>query len=694
MAKQKLNTIIAVHAPVQITAAEGDAKGPGKFEVTAYNGGALEVGGWDRPVVIDIDGMDFHKNVIANLGHDSEQFVGHVTDKAKVDHKINLGGVFSAETAARDTIVKSAANGFPFEASVEVTPKRGGVESIDAGKSVKVNGQSFDGPVYVARKSTLTGFGFVLRGADPETVVSIAANAASKEHEMRKEVKAWFAKMCPSVDIEALSDEEVASIEANYDGQNGNKPIKATVGNSPFEAQKLEAKRREEIQAISNKLIERKQAANNGYISEADITAIEKLQDHAIESEMSPVEYKAELQEAVLPFGVTIRSPKGEGEVNAAVVEAAICVHGRLGDAEKQYSDKVLQAAHNRFRHSIGLGEILMLAAQAGGYSARPGERVTDGNLRSVLQAVFSPIRGQGWSTFSLPVTLGNVANKFIREGWNFVEQEWREISTIRSVSDFKEITTVSLFDGLMYESLSPNGEIKHGSVGETTYGNKVDTYARMFAVDRRDIINDDLGALTQIPRKLGRGAGLKLNDVFWTEFLDPSVANFWHSSHANINEGVADMTIGGLEATELIFMQLIGPDGNLLGSIPRILLVPPGSKSAALTLMSSERLIDGTSTAKQGDANIWKGRFKVVCSQYLGISTYTGYDANAYYMLADPNDISGIEVAALNGRVEPQVDTADADFNTLGIQMRGYCDVGVRVQEPLCGVRADGGSS
>ena len=62
--------------------------------------------------------------------------------------------------------------------------------------------------------------------------------------------------------------------------------------------------------------------------------------------------------------------------------------------------------------------------------------------------------------------------------------------------------------------------------------------------------------------------------------------------------------------------------------------------------------------------------------------------------MLGDKNDLPFIEIAALNGRVEPVVETADAAFNVLGVQMRGYSDVGVSKQEYRCGVRADGGSS
>ena len=71
------------------------------------------------------------------------------------------------------------------------------------------------------------------------------------------------------------------------------------------------------------------------------------------------------------------------------------------------------------------------------------------------------------------------------------------------------------------YELVALGGEISSGTLGEEKYTNKADTYGLMLAIDRRDFINDDLGAITTVPRKLGRGSGLKINDVFSTKFLN-----------------------------------------------------------------------------------------------------------------------------------------------------------------------------
>jgi hypothetical protein len=154
-------------------------------------------------------------------------------------------------------------------------------------------------------------------------------------------------------------------------------------------------------------------------------------------------------------------------------------------------------------------------------------------------------------------------------------------------------------------------------------------------------------------------------------------------------------MTIGGLEATETIFMNQTDPDGKPLGIMPKIILVPTALKAKANALCTSQGsvLITGAS-ATIPNANVFQGRFRVESSPYISNSSYTGYTSQAWWMLADPNECPVIEIAALNGKVEPTVETADAAFNVLGIQMRGYSDIGVNEQEKRGGVHADGNAS
>jgi hypothetical protein len=678
------NTIIAIDASVTIdAAADGEEKkGPRSFTSTFYTGGPLNVNGYDLPVVVDLAGLKNGKVLVANLDHDASKRVGNF-QVANDGRQLVANGVANAATSARDEVVNSAADGYQWQASLEVAPQK--IEQIAKGKTVEVNGQQIIGPAYVTREGTLKGFAFVSHGADDNTSATIAASAASSPEgkKMDAKFKTWVEAM--GFDADSLTADQIEGLQANYAGKQADKkPIKAS---SPFEARKLEAKRKGDIHAAADRMIDQRGS------SEAEIAEIEAMCQHAIDAGMSVTEFRLELMDSMAPAE---RQPRPDGrrgpKYNNRVLEAAICQAGRLSGYEQLFDDQTLQMAHDQFKGRIGLKQLLLVAAQDRGYQANYATEVNVEVQRAAFgMAGPARIQATGFSTIDISTILSNVANKFLREGFNAVDMTPLRISAIRSVNDFKTVTTVSLTGDLQFDKLGSSGEIKHGTIGEETYSNKADTYARMLAITRQDIINDDLGALTAVPRRLGRGAGLKLNDIFWTVFLNNSA--FFTTARGNANEGVANMTVGGLTATETIFMNQTDPDGKPLGLLASILIVPTALKVPANTLMKSERLITGASVTI-GEANPYAGRFRVESSPYMSNSSYTGFSAAAWYMIADPAEMPVVEIAALNGRVEPVVETADADFNVLGVQMRGYSDVGVSLQEYRAGVRADGGDS
>jgi hypothetical protein len=674
--------VIAIAAPITITAAEGDGDGgQPSFDIVAYTGGAMELGGWDAPVVVDLKGISFGNSLVANLDHDQSKRVGHVTATDNAAGQLTLSGKVSAATDAAREVVESAAKGFIWQASIEASPDE--LREVASGKTVKVNGQEFTGPLYVAARSTLRGFAFVSHGADDNTTVSIAAQVAHvKEISMDPKIKAWAEAM--GLDVDNATSEQIATIEANY---NNRQTPKATV--TPTLADGIEARKVEKarVDAITE------YALNACEKHPFQMDAVKDLAQKAIDKKWTVDKFRLELMESTTPAGHGVFGDREGSRITNRILEAAVCQTGRLDNHEDLFRDEELQAAHDRFPHGIGLNQLILMGAENNGYRSNHSSVVTLEAQRAAF-GMTGPqsIHANAFSTVSIPNVLAATANKFLREGWDAVDMTPMAIASVRPVRDFKQITTVSLTGHLMFEELGASGEIKHGEIADMTYTNQADTYARMLAITRKDIINDDLGALTSVPRRLGRGGALKLNDIFWTAFLNNT--SFFASGNSNVNTGVADMTIGGLEATETIFLDQTDPDSKPLGVQAKILLVPTALKAAAMALMASERVIDGTSTGKQGDANIYRGRFRVESSPYMSNASYTGYSAAAWYMLAEPAELPVVEIVALNGNVEPVVETADASFNVLGIQMRGYSDVGVSQQEYRGGVRADGGSS
>ncbi len=684
MAKQKLPNIIALDAAVTITAAEGDKKGPSKFTANFYNGGRLPIEGWEEDVVVDLAGLENGNVLVANLDHDRTKRVGNFA-VANDGKSLVANGTASARTPWRDEVVGSAEDGYEWQASLEVVPKQ--VEFVKEGHTAEANGQSFDGPVYITRKGVLKGFAFVTHGADDTTTVSIAATAAPNKEQknMKAEVKAWAAEMLPGVDLDSLSVEAVANLEANYAGRNGSGKKTPTKLDDALDAKAAEVKRQDDIREIALKACD-----SRPY----DIESIKKLANDAIEAKWTVEKFRLELLEASIPMSHGVFRTRQDDRLSDKVLEAAVCQAGRLPDLDKHFDAQTLQLAHDRFKGRIGLKQLFLLGARANGYNDTSMEVTLD-----VQRAAFAKnnpyrdIRATGFSTIDVSSIVSNTANKFIMRGWNAVDQTALRIAKIQPVRDFKQITTVSLTDSVRFEKVGAAGEIKHGTLGELTYTNQADTYARMLAITRQDIINDDLGALTDVPMKLGNGAIKLLNHIFWTEFLGLVSASFFAAGNSNINTGVADMTEGGLDATYVIFKNQTSPDGTPLGIEPKILLVPTALEGKARRLMASESFVTGVTTL-QGSTNIWANRFRVETSPYISNSSYTGNTSQAWWMLADPEELPVIAIAALNGRVEPTVETADADFNVLGVQMRGYSDVGVNEQEYRGGVHADGNAS
>ncbi len=668
-----------------------------RFSMVAYTGDAMRVDGWRNPVVVDLQGLAIpSQRRPIRFGHSMHAGVGH-TERISVEGgKLIAEGLVSRDTPAAKEIVTSGKRGFPWQASIGTTVHE--VEHVKAGKYVMVNGRRFEGPVYVARKTTLGEISFVDLGADGNTTANIAAASGGTGGGGTESIIMSESNTNASVLNPSASSAEAASASPGSSGTLGT-PGKITAaittggaGASDGAANgadleqilarsRAEHDRRTRIVTMTAKIAtDRPELADD----------LDRISKAALEAKWDVQRYELEvLRLSRRAPGIMVRQAVAS---DAQVLEAALCLSGGLEDVEKQYAEPVLHAAGQRYRHGLGLGELLLTFAQANGYH---GAGRSD--IQSLLRFAFAApgsstleASGGGPSTLSLPGILSNVANKFLRAGFEAVESTWREIAAIRPVRDFKQVSSYSLTGGFQYEEVAPGGELKHATVGETSYTNQARTYGRMFSIDRRDIINDDLDALTAVPRRLGRGAALKLNEVFWTAFLANSA--FFSSGNKNYAEG-ADTVIGidGLTAAELLFLNQVDPDGHPLAVSPMILLVPNALLVKSSQLMNSTELRDTTANTKLPVSNPHAGKFKVVRSSYLSNATYTGASAKAWYLLADPNDMPVIEAAFLNGQERPTVESADADFNMLGIQMRGYHDFGVALQEPRGGVKMKG---
>lgn len=654
------------------------AKRP-KFEMTAYSGGVMNVASYWNPVVIDLSGLRAKQRVPVLLDHDSKQIVGQSQKTEITAQTLKLSGVITGNTdgdGPAAAVVSHAKNDFEWQASVGVAVDR--TEFVEAGVSVKVNGKTFQGPLTVVRAGRLNEVSFVAVGADEKTAVKVAASGAIK---MDPKFKAWLE--ANGFDPEQVNEQQRPSLEAAWKASDAPKPSPSPANPpqaDPVQAALAEGKRKQAIADVTATFL----ASHPTRSADIEAAALEAAADPKI----TPDAFELGLIRAMRPK-VAPPVRQSDDTLNASVVEAALCASAGLKDIEKQFQAPVLEAAHKRWRGGLSVGELIVAAARANGYS---GMGTLRSNLAEIMRAAFRPeVRAAGVSTLSIPGILSNVANKFIREAFMAVDQAWSQIAARKNVRDFKTATTYSLTGGLSYDEIAPGGEIKHGTLGEQTYTNAAKSYGKLLSIDRRDIINDDLDALSAAPRRLGRGAINKLNSIFWTAFMDN--AAFFTAALGNYDDG-ADTALShaALILAATLFLKQTDPDGQPLGIAPKILLTPSELSFEAERLLGSANLLQSANSAgTSGERNVFAGKYQSVSTPSLSNAAITGYSTTAWYLLADPADLAIIEVAFLNGNEMPTIETADANFDTLGIQMRGYHDFGVAKQEYRAGVKMKG---
>jgi hypothetical protein len=238
------------------------------------------------------------------------------------------------------------------------------------------------------------------------------------------------------------------------------------------------------------------------------------------------------------------------------------------------------------------------------------------------------------------------------------------------------------------FEKVGQDSELKHGEVSEQQFSQQIGTHGLMFALTRQMIINDDLGAFTDIPRAIGIGAADAISDAVWTCLLANAKQKdgneFFCAAHKNIvTSADTELNVKGLTKAELEFSKQERSKDRPLGIPAKILLVPSSLKVAAEMLMKSLTLNETTSENNPKPViNPHAGKYEVVSTPYLSSAAFKGNSATTWYLFADPLRLPAIEAAFLGGQDHPTVERVDADFNILGVQLRGFIDFGVKEQD------------
>jgi len=687
-AKSAAQRVLQMRAPVENwesidAAAEGDGDRPAlrRFSMVAYTGGPMALAAWPHPVVVDLSGLQVSARSRPILkDHNPSLIVGH-TDAVNVQgSSLTVAGVISGAGAVAREIVESSSNGFPWQASLGAVAQR--VEFVPKGRTAQANGREFEGPVHIARKSVLGEISFVALGADDNTTAAVAASQAGAVKEDDMEFTDWVE--AKGFDAESLSDAQRASLQAMYDAVQkvGDDPAPAPDDADSNPVANLRAELAAETKRASE--IRRICAVGGGKHHDLEAKAISEGWD--------TTRTELEVLRAERP---AISGVRRDGQQpTARALEAALCLSAGIAESDvgAWYDERTMEAALSNRLRGAGLHTLFSTVIQAGGGHVRQG--LADNEfIRAAFEASGRLVQASGgFSSISLPGILSNVANKSMLAAYQAVESAVGFFCADTDVTDFKEVTRYRLTGNGVFEKVGPDGELKHATLSEESYTNKVETYGRMFALTRHMIINDDLGAFLQIPRLIGRMSALKREEAVF-ELLLSNPSNFFSAGNNNFISGLdTALSINALTQAEQTFMDQTDSDGKPILLSPSVLLVPTSLKVTAQQLMTETRVNETTDTNKAKPAsNPHAGKWRPVASPYLNAQGITGGSAKAWYLFSNPADVAAIEIAYLRGRRVPVIESGETDFNTLGMQWRGYFDFGVAMQDHRAAVKSKG---
>lgn len=612
------------------------ANAPTKVRGVAYSGGKMQLGGWQHPVVVDLSGMTVPETVplLANHLNHTQGRVGVISATVE-DGTLTIGGDLLADGEDGQTIVSQAKAGAAWQLSIGAEVAAS--ELVEEGTRT-INGKEHTAPFYHITQSTLREVSVVAVGADRTTMMVTATATLTGEHSMNKTKK--------------------ETIEANDPDMVG------------IQAQAAQAER-ERVMAI--------RAVCAGECPEVEEEAVRA--GWSVEQATAKVLEAVRAKRPLTAPNVLVRTTE---ETSAKGLEAALCLRAGIGEEEvvKAYGERTVEAAAKQrdLPLPVVLAECLRLE----------GRQVAGGFGNDTIRAAFS--------TVSLPGILSNVANKKLLQSFRAQPILATKLCSEGDLSDFKETDRFRLTDVGDLVPLAPNGEIKHGGVVEESAKNQLDTYAKMFSLTRKMIINDDLNAFLQVPVAMGNRAARLIDQLFFKRLLaNPAQRDgnaLFHAKHGNLLSGATSvLSADALKKALQLFLDQVDADGQPISVEPKYLLVPTALKYQAIELTRGATLImSGSDNTVRPAINVLADEgLQVVTSPYLANSGYPGASDAAWYLFGQPGQVDTFEIGYLRGRRTPTVESAETDFNTLGKQFRVYFDIGIREQDHRGMVKANG---
>ncbi len=293
---------------------------------------------------------------------------------------------------------------------------------------------------------------------------------------------------------------------------------------------------------------------------------------------------------------------------------------------------------------------------------------------REILRRAGVPTTGMGPATIitralhttsDFSAILGDTVGRTMRTAYGAAPSGLKPLARMTTARDFRAKHRIQLGEFPTLERVNEAGEFKSGTMAEAKETYAVESFGRIIGISYQAMVNDDLGAFTDLSARIGTAAAAFEADQLVKKLeANPAMSDgktLFHADHGNIsaNELIpfsAPFETTPLEAARLAMRKQTGLSGDLIAVTPRYVLAPAELETGA------EKLLSAIQANRVSDANPFS-TLSLVIDPRLTSPT-------RWYMAADPAQIDGLEYAYLEGAEGPQIESRNG-FEVDGVQIK-----------------------
>lgn len=267
-------------------------------------------------------------------------------------------------------------------------------------------------------------------------------------------------------------------------------------------------------------------------------------------------------------------------------------------------------------------------------------------------------------STSDFTNALASAAFAVLRKSYESAPSGLKPLARRMELNDFRARSIIGLSGFSALEKVNEHGEFKRGTIHDGGETIRLETFGRIFGVTRQVIVNDDLGWLTDLPKKLAvAAANFEAAQLAALLASNPTMGDgkaLFHADHGNLALAGAAPSEATLSAARLAMRTQRDEAQQFLGLAPRYLVVGAELETDA------EKLMAQITPAATDDAQPIK----------LGVVVEPRISGKQWFLAADPAVVDSLAYAHLQSEPGPQIEHR-LGFDVDGIEFKVRLDFG-----------------